>query len=459
MGIDTKLGSPWEDRIRYDKQCVGLKFVSTHSSLEMDRRHYLVGLSGATGMCFSGCLGFGSEDVEREDLGSSTTPPGVEHTIPELNVRYHQGPHPEIVDIVIQEGPTVGKRATVDVAIGNLGNATVEEAQIELNANHISEKFSTETHAISVSDVPSLEWVSKRIELEFETSGEWTIQSSVDGDWRVNPIDVESVTAPRGEPVTVYDDVSIRLLEARTEQCLFYGPSRGTDSDRDNTLGPGVEMARDYVTPHRGPAVAYVLSHFELEATGESEVRIGKLGGIANPDYRFSPSPQHLHNSAPGRSAFHLDGELLEGVALDPGETADFWSLTCVSEDELESGLVGFSLYDGSKQVPDWDYDNPDILVSNELPRVGQLAKFVLQDYSIVAQDSESPTVQMNVANAGGSPATFRAAIEIDNTKEIFYPDTAKGEIQPGAGKQFSIELPADAEDGSIEPFGPYFNI
>lgn len=438
---------------------MGLKSVTTHLPLEMNRRQYLVGLSGVTGMCFSGCLGIGSEDTEREDLGSSTTPPGVEHTIPELNIRYHQGPHPEIVDIVIQDGPTVGEKAKVDVAIGNLGNVPVEEAQIELNANHISEKFSTETRTISISDVPSLEWVSKRIELEFETSGEWTVQSSVDGDWRVNPIDVESVTAPKGEPVNVYDGVSIRLLEARTEQCLFYGPSREHDTNQENTLGPGVSMARDYVTPHRGPAVAYVLSHFELEATGESEVRIGKLGGIANPDYRFSPSPQHLHNYAPGRSAFHLDGELLDGVALKPGETADFWSLTCVSEDELKSGLVGFSLYDGEKEVPNWDYDRPDILVSNELPRVGQLGKFVLQDYSVVTNDSGTPAVQMTVANAGGGPATFRAAIEIENTQEIFYPDTAEGEIQPGAGRKFSIELPADAEDGSIEPFGPYFKI
>jgi len=435
----------------------------------MDRRQYVAGISGVVGLGVSGCLGNDSGAPERQpenssdspsgdsdnsEYGAATTPDGIEHDIPEIEAVATGEARYQIIDKVVEGKATIEEPIVVHVAIANVGDEAGGEEEIQVGVARGEEYSTTGETNVTVSGLPSTEWVSKRLEFDISTPTEWMIQSSVEVISQVESIDVDPVFAAKDEPITAYDGATIRVLETRTEQMLLYDSPDVEDSDTE--YGPGVLEARQYDTMQViGEPIAFVVSHIEVEATGGSEISIGRVSDGSDTDYQFQSKPLPMPAGLPEREAFRVDGDILSRITVQPGETVDFWDVTYTTPELLDRGEVGFSLL--GDESP-WGGSSTDIVLTDELPESNDLAEFELRDYS-VSGGSGDAVLQMTVENIGGTSATFRGAIGTSGYRELHYPNNVETQISSGDAKQFELEIPSGESSYRLEPFGVVFNV
>ena len=405
-------------------------------------------LSGVT-VGIAGCNGESSDSGGADDPGSSSR--DTNHSIPDYVVDEDAQQSPVVVDVIIHSGSddlNPGEQFPIDVAIANLGGADITDMETPAGFVHEKGGYAGGRDTIELTDVPSGEWTSNRIELAVETVGMWSLAvPETEMHPQVEPkITVSTSQIGIGDSASILDGVSVELLESRIQPTAF----SNQPSDAYDEPGKRLFYARNAV---------WAINRFEVTVDRDDPIALGE----SDPDSDLSPyhrvfpdeaNPiaEPLYNSINDLSKVQIQGEpLTTDSVLKPG-TTEMWSIAEIQEDETENVEVGLSVYELDR-IRTNQVNNPDVVFDTfETPL--KIPEFELVDSSL---DTSNLILEATVRNVGEVAGTFRGTVEWEVTGgRAGYSDSIIAEIPAGEKVTKQLKLP-DTAVVDFMPFGETF--
>jgi len=407
----------------------------------------------AASVSVAGCSG--STDSGSSDGESADSDGKSEHSIPDYVVDEDAQQLPTIVDISIRSDDlTPGARLPINLAVANLGGADITGMELTTEFRHTEDGYASGSATTELTDVPSGEWTSKRVELAVETVGEWTLTvPDAEMHPEVEPtVSISPAKIGVGDSTAILDRVSIELLESRVQPAVFL-----TEPD-DYYDEPTTRLF------FSGNDAVWAINRFEVTVDRDEAITIGKVHDEPRSDphvrnFPYEPESGGLLQDPIKTKDFptiQIQGEpLIAGSVLEPG-TTEMWSIAEIRRDETENVEVGLSLY-GQDRQDRYELDKPDVIFDTiETPL--KLPKFELVDYSYSESDL---SLELTVQNTGDVAGTFRGAAEWEKGSQTYigHPEPIVKEIPAGETVTEQIELTEDSEGGRtyIRPFSADF--
>ncbi|WP_311170559.1 hypothetical protein [Halobellus ordinarius] len=426
------------------------------------RRSYLAGIAAGIGLV-SGCLsgadgtgGAGDEDASSEPSHDGEDASGLSaDDVPEFGVDESAQPTPMLLAAAIPDAEPLAflDTFTVELAVGNVGGATITGQTTTVAASVQSDSADSlhdsvsepDPVAVELPDIAVGEWERVEVELRVNAGTTWTITADArehpafDPSFEVNPRRLAA-----GD--TVVSDVGgfeITALESRFERALHYRTEEG-----------GVGLLPEDATGLLSASDGHVLALHRFRVTNKSDRSLGFGQVIADnafADAGIRTDPGATVTADAMRDSLEtlvLDGGVPFGDnKIAAGESADLVAIQELRETEIPDSTLTLSLWGETEDVRFEAVDDTP-----------PLPDFELVDATISARDGADPTIEVTVENVGDAPGTFRGGLQFYETRPtasdwVYLPEGIAVTIDPGERVTESVPATRGDERFRVTPF------